>query len=93
MLAKIAHSYTYAELGPDGFIPVLSTFVLGSQPRSWQFIGSGIGIEPLSENLHDLAREVRTLKDGRKVIVVRIRLFAQYSVPTHYVVSGFLANY
>jgi hypothetical protein len=90
LLAKIAHAFTTAELGVGGFIPCLLSLILRAQRPMFadHFVGSAFGDDPRSPRLHDVGF-ISPIKDGPlEMIVVRIRLFASLSMPTHYVVSG-----
>jgi hypothetical protein len=52
------------------------------------FVGTGLGDDPRAPHLHEV-RFVSPLKQGPfEMLVVRIRLFASLSMPTHYAVSG-----
>lgn len=89
MLAKIAHAYTVAELGLDGFVPLLPHLIVGPY-EGWDrfYVGGLHDIEPAGESLHEIAVEPVTAETWRYV-VVRIRLFASVPAPTYRVVSGF----
>lgn len=86
-LAKIAHSYTVAEIGIGVFSPLLLDIILGRDlSRLRQLIGSPIGNDdwPTSDSLHDIS----FVDFSRKYLVVKIRLFQKNHLPTYYVVSG-----
>ncbi|MBY0281329.1 MAG: HNH endonuclease [Alphaproteobacteria bacterium] len=89
MLAKIAHSYAVAELGIDGFKPLLNSLIQGAGPLyPAQFIGGNLIKEPVGKELHELSIGYSNDKNGRKFVEVRIHLFASYDMPVHYVVVG-----
>ena len=89
MLAKIAHAYACAELGCGNFRPFLVQIIRGIKPYYLPyFIGSALGkSQPPLEDLHHIEIDQAGLGLGR-FIVVKIRLFANRSTPTHYVVVG-----
>lgn len=90
LLAKIAHAYTTAELGVGGFKPCLLSLILRARRPMFadHFVGSTYTDDPRSPRLHDV-HFVSPIKDGPfEMIVVRIRLFASLSMPTHYAVAG-----
>jgi len=88
MLAKIAHSYTAAELGCGNFRPYLVNVIKGIKPYYLpHFIGSALGKAPLYPDLHQIEIDKSGLGVGR-FVVVKIRLFANRDTPTHYVVVG-----
>jgi hypothetical protein len=91
LIAKIAHSFTAAELGIDGFTPCLLNLISAQRPMfADHFIGSAMGDDPRSPRLHEV-NFTSPIKHGPlEMIVVRIRLFASLSMPTHYAVSGAL---
>jgi HNH endonuclease len=89
LLAKIAHAYSCAEVGLDGFKPYLLD-VIGDQAAHLlgHFVGSAASTT-VGEDLH----EIEILPPERfgtgNLIVVRIHLFSNYQgMPIHYVVAG-----
>ena len=89
MLAKIAHSYAVAELGMDGFKPILNNLMLGLPTLHMaQFVGGGFLPEPKSTELHEISIKLSHRLDGRGFWVVRTRLFADLDMPAYYVVAG-----
>lgn len=91
MLAKIAHSYAVATLGPLGFTPLLDNIIRDQNLKSreaMRFVGC-MPDQTVKENaLHSLGNGFATLADGRKFHIVKIRLFAQFGAPTYTVVVG-----
>ncbi|MBN9089168.1 MAG: hypothetical protein J0J01_19860 [Reyranella sp.] len=88
VLAKIAHAYTVAILGLDGFIPLLPNYIIGDNDGARHFyVGSDLSLEPQTDLLHDLKFEEATVEQW-EFIVLRIRLFANLQSPTYRVVSG-----
>lgn len=71
MLAKIAHSYAVAELGPKSFLEYLPKVILGLDSRIPVFVGSGLPLTDNTQDQHNL-----NLKYINNLIVVGITLFA-----------------
>jgi HNH endonuclease len=89
MLAKIAHAFAVAELGIDGFKPLLPPVIIGDPPyRLARFVGSGLTDEPKSKDCHETGISYPHDVQGTKLVQVRIRLFGDRSCPAHYVVAG-----
>lgn len=93
MLAKIAHSFAYAELGQD-LVPMLPRLIrrklppkVSAWPSRYHLIGGNPFERPESDALHELDLGIETTT-GQGYVVVRIRLFAKYDAPTYYVVAG-----
>ena len=86
-LAKIAHAFASAEMGRDGFMPLLTDMIrqrdLSSRP---EFIGGGEGNETPSTELHQVDFDEAAASAG--LVVVRIRLLAILGTPTYSVVAG-----
>jgi hypothetical protein len=88
-IAKIAHAFTAAELGMDAFTPCLLNLIRGEIPMfADHYVGSGIGNDPPVPHLHELSFVPQAPVGCSEQIVVRIRLFANLDMPTHYAVSG-----
>jgi hypothetical protein len=91
VLAKIAHAYCVAEIGLGNFTPLLPDIILGrpSAHTITDLVGTGASEEAPGNNRHEISFS-STLGSGR-LIVVRVRLFANISRPTraHLVVAGF----
>ena len=94
MLAKVAHSYTVATLGLDGFTPFLPDAILRPDYPHLAYLVGGDPNTPSPDFgcLHRLSLETRFV-DGKQMIVVRIRLFAssgdqEHGLPIYYVVAG-----
>lgn len=87
MLAKIAHSYSIAELGLDAFTPSLIPLIRdGELSNSIQHIGGLSKAEPASRAVHEISH----LEVGARprLVVVRVRLFAALEAPTYIVSAG-----
>lgn len=86
VLAKIAHSYTVAIFGNNGFERVLLPTILGETEDITQFVG---GFEPQQEQ----AEEPLVLREepfgDRTALVVEISLTFYRKLPRYQVVSGF----
>ncbi|MCH7499413.1 MAG: hypothetical protein IH886_05305 [Nitrospinae bacterium] len=88
MLAKIAHSYAVAELGVQGFEPVLTKIIRDNDMSDRATYIGGLNYEePHSPLLHELSFETHTCNKPN-LVGVRIRLFAHFDTPTYYVVAG-----
>lgn len=90
MLAKIAHSYAVAELGPRKFKPMLLDLILGRYGlHPSQLVGGEWGSHepdtPGSE-LHEIT--VKLFSGLRDYYVVQIRLFSKLDMPRYLVVVG-----
>lgn len=88
MLAKIAHSYTVAELGLGNFIPTL-THVLHKDSTfpPDHVIGGELLVPPPSTERFELS--LSSVKSrNREFWVVRIRLFGDLGFPVYLCVSG-----
>jgi hypothetical protein len=89
VLAKIAHAYTAAAFGIDGFVAILPNYIIGDNDGARHFyVGSELNLEPESELLHRYEFEPPTVEQW-EFIVVRLRLFANLGAPTFRVVSGY----
>jgi hypothetical protein len=79
MLAKIGHSYTVAQLGLDGFKPVLTNIIRGQRPFFLtHYIGSQVVTTEQGTDLHEVSFDKTGLAAG-VFVVVRVRLFATYN--------------
>ncbi len=90
-LAKIAHSYAVAELGVNGFVPCLKSVLVGEAPYDHdlcRFVGSSLIEEPIGTQNHEIGIVPRTSFSRKVLIVVRIRLFSRFPMPTYYIVAG-----
>jgi|ERR1019366_9064423 hypothetical protein len=87
-LAKIAHSFTVAELGVGTFEPFLPSVIRQRDlSNRAEFIGGGLGNEPPSDHLHELAFDT-AINTKLDVIAVRIRLLGLLGTPTYHVAVG-----
>ena len=88
-LAKIAHAYTIAEIGYGKFTPYLLGIIRGQDPRLMHhLIGSAMGDAPKGDDLHDIDILSPTVFGYPRLIVVKMQLFSNLSLPVHYVVAG-----
>ncbi|HEY8696839.1 MAG TPA: hypothetical protein VIM02_04420 [Rhizomicrobium sp.] len=92
LLAKIGHSFAMAQfLNEPTFKPLLTSWIRGINPDTEGlafYVGSSQSEEPKLERLYELNLKSETNPHGRKLAVVRIRLFGHAGFPSHYVVAG-----
>jgi hypothetical protein len=91
MLAKIAHSYSYAKCGTDSFEPVLLDLILGNDDRAPYFAGGNPRGTPPEQPaiLHEIYPMCATIgAGGPSYLGVVIRLFAFWGMPSYYVIVG-----
>lgn len=87
-VAKVAHSFTIAELGLHAFDPFLCDMIrLKDLSNRAGFIGGGEGNEPPSTELHDVTLAIGTGVEP-SIIVVKVRLFAVLGTPTYHIAVG-----
>lgn len=94
LLAKIAHCYLVAELGLDGFKPLLPRIILNDKEDD--HLLNYVGTHPIRaatcKELHSISYSLEKSTNDEQYYVVHIRLFAQQDTPTHYVVTGLPVN-
>jgi hypothetical protein len=90
MLAKIAHSYTVAELGLNGFKPFLQKIILGSDIRHLgHYIGGTREIPPKINDVYEVRLTTVQSSDRRNYLMVIIRLLADVQgMPEYRVIVG-----
>jgi HNH endonuclease len=87
MLAKMAHSYAMAERGLNSFQPFLTHMIRGVRPYHQNyFIGSQPSTGAPGTDLHEI--DFVTMPSFDRLLVIRIRLFANFNTPAHLVVVG-----
>jgi hypothetical protein len=92
MLAKIAHSYAVAELGPNSFRPVLREFIRGKiLEQAWHWIGSDTAVPPAEQHLHDIQWSAPTV-NGINYVMVSLRLFSFIGSPRYHLIVGELTR-
>ncbi|MEI2455972.1 hypothetical protein [Lysobacter firmicutimachus] len=89
MLAKIAHSYAVAELGPAAFSPLVRELILGSTSTMTHWVGAGTTdlVPSSATSLHEIRSGWGSIGD-QSFAIVEIRLFAPLGTPTYMVVAG-----
>ena len=88
-IAKVAHAFASATLGADSFEPYLLNLIRGQQPMfADHFVGSAMVNEPAGKHLHELSFAPSIRLPFSEMIVVRVRLFSNLDMPTHYAVVG-----
>jgi len=89
LIAKIAHAFASAILAVDSFRPYLLNLIRGQQPMfADHFVGSAMVHDPPGEHLHELSLAPSIRLPFSEMIVVRVRLFSNLDMPTHYAVVG-----
>jgi hypothetical protein len=91
MIAKIAHSYAVAELGLGGFRPYLLELILcriQELNQALQWIGCEPQLPPSTADLFSLTWNKVILADGRRLVIVHIRLFPFFGTPHYHLVVG-----
>jgi hypothetical protein len=99
MIAKIAHSYAVAELGPDGFRPYLLDLILGRIPdlnSCLQWIGCEPKAPPPSGDLFSIRwdkcffekNDAAAGSPKKQLLMVQFRLFPFFNTPLYHVVVG-----
>lgn len=88
MLAKIAHTYIWAEYGPDTFQPLLLDLIMGRSDHALHLVGGDVAqshLEP--DTLHHVYRQ-DCLSGGVHYVLAAIHLFAFMDMPRYLVVVG-----
>lgn len=87
MLAKMGHSYAVAERGNNSFQPLLTHIIRGRRPYHQNyFMGSQPSTTAAGTDLHEI--DFVTMPGFDRLLIVRIRLFANFNTPAHLVVVG-----
>lgn len=86
-IAKIAHSFAYALLGPDGFKPCLGPLILNGSSRYSFWIGSGTE-RSRSNDLYDIWLTEITNIFGQKLLGVGVQLFCHLGTPIYGALVG-----
>jgi hypothetical protein len=87
LLAKIAHALAIGHLGLDGFEPWLPPYILGHDQCLSYLVGGFVANEEPLNVLHEIKYEVWPA-DDRFIVLVKLRLFAQFGGPHTQVVVG-----
>jgi hypothetical protein len=89
MLAKIAHSYTVAQLGLNAFHPLLPDLILGTSSTPSHLVGGDISAPPpaAAPILHHIYLQ-NCQTAGTEYILVAIQLFSFMGMPRYHVVVG-----
>ena len=87
LLAKIAHSYAMAELGVEAFNPLLLDIIKDKNATFiGQYVGDAMAFNNPGTDLHEI--DIDPFFERHRYVVVRVRLFANYGLPTYWVVVG-----
>jgi len=94
-LAKVAHGYAFALLGPSGFVPVLTEFIRTGRGRPGHWVASRGGSKDGTQIWLSDPREIYRLKlvelvnhRGVPHIGVTFRAFGYHSMPQYLTVVG-----
>ena len=90
-LAKIAHAYACYKLGIDGFRPTLPNLILRGDPADASYyVGTDLGFQEAWPTVrHPLFLRWEKRIDGLEVLMVYIRLFANFDyTPLYIAVTG-----
>ena len=90
MLAKVALGLTVAKYGVAGFVPLVQRLIVSAPEEYGRWVGGYAGtkqVDPPSSSLHEFGGRVSDRAHG-SLIIVAIRLFAEFGGPTNYVVVG-----
>jgi hypothetical protein len=88
MLAKIAHAFAVADQGQDSFTPYLPALILGNYETPSYLVGGEAMIPPPFNALHRLHLYCRRVPPSPELLIVDIRLFANFGAPIYRVVVG-----
>lgn len=89
MLAKIGHAFAVAEVGLDGFQPLLPNAIRGIAP--WYpgyLVGGDPNPVPKSEYTNEVGLHKSSSSTGQDYLLARIRLFGDLGAPVYQAVVG-----
>jgi hypothetical protein len=86
-IAKIAHGYAVAFLGPDSFEPSLVPSILGTSDEVGRWVGSPSGSMFDQNDIQGHRIRVGIDSSGQAVIAA-IQLFADSGAPEYFVIAG-----
>lgn len=90
MLAKIGHAYAVAELGLNGFLPMLPDIILGKSTNAPYLVGgdeSGTSLPESEPVLHSVYLQ-NCVINGTTYVLAAIRLFAFCGMSRYHIVVG-----
>jgi HNH endonuclease len=90
MLAKVALGMAVAKYGVSGFVPLVRRLIVSAPEEYGRWVGGYAGtgrVDPPSSSLHEVGGWVTDRAQG-SLIIVELRLFAEFGGPTNYVVVG-----
>lgn len=87
MIAKIAHCWTVARLGLEGFEPYLTALIRKESPEFGEWIGREPLTPPPTTERHRMGLNRLTLDCGA-CAVVAVQLFAKFGAPVMLAVTG-----
>ena len=92
LLAKIAHAYAIAEMGFGSFRPLVTDLILGETDTLSVWVGGDWDIPPATpDGIYELACNIVTAQ-GKRFVVVTLRLFSFFGTPKYHVVVGELPD-
>jgi hypothetical protein len=89
LVAKISHAFAVAEIGLNGFTPILPPLILGQNTNWSHFVGgTEISIPPRTPiEMHSILLEINEPDDARR-LVANVRLFSRYGGATYQAIVG-----
>lgn len=90
-LAKTAHAYAAAQLGPDGFEPFLPDVILKRSDKMSVYVGDYAMVSPFEPNpAHTLQISLGEQEEGPAMgcLLVRIQLYPFLDSPSHIIIVG-----
>jgi hypothetical protein len=89
-LAKTAQTLAVAELGADGFKPLLRKLIEGhiGIDEMHQLVGGQPEPNAATDSLHEIGLEQKRGANGKIYVVAKLRFFANLGAPIYYVVVG-----
>lgn len=90
-LAKTAHAFVAAQIGPDAFEPFLTDFILNRTDNGDQFVGDIYGVHEFNtkpENTLQISMGRLTEGPAEGLIAVYLQLYPSINSPEHNIIVG-----
>jgi hypothetical protein len=87
VIAKIAHSFAVAQLGIEGFQPILTPFIMGEETFDASFVMGTSRIRWTGPDRHFISL-TKELHHGVNVWVCKLQLFTDFGLPEYVAVVG-----